>query len=153
MTKGRSDKVVTLLLSGEPRLDLRFESREIDRLRQQGVRSPLESHPSGVGVAISRDHQDRQGWMLSLDARQKIQPAHSWHVDVREHEVALVLRLHRLQGFVAGLLEAQIEAAVAQFAAELLPEQHLDVALVVDDENPDRHGLSSSAISTGRKAS
>src|SRR5208282_2338349 len=51
-----------------------------------------------------------------------------------------------LKGHRGRLRKLHCEAAGAQIAPELLPEQHFDIGLIVDDENKDVHASSPDLI-------
>src|SRR5262249_55420447 len=64
------------------------------------------------------------------------------HVDIRNQQDDLLadVAIEHVQSRLTGEGEIQPIETLAQFAAELLPEQRLDIRLIVDHQNPSRHG-------------
>jgi hypothetical protein len=70
-----------------------------------------------------------------------LEAAHAGHVDVgQDQNQGFACGIaDALQGAIRRLRKIHFEAVVAQIAPELLAKQHLDIGLVVNNENKEAH--------------
>ena len=95
---------------------------------------------------------DLSSRLSSPSLHEQGEAVHLRHVDVGEDEldVAILLQPGERLDAVAG--EDEGEVAGANLAAELLPDQQLEIRFVVDDENLDGHVRSVRAAIPARPA-
>ena len=71
----------------------------------------------------------------SRNSLSKRQPVHHRHVDVEQHQVDIRFGVERRQRLLAVMGEAECEFLLADLAAKTLPDQQLEIGLVVDGED------------------
>ena len=71
----------------------------------------------------------------SLNSLQQRQPIHHRHVDIEQHEVDIRFGVERGQRLLAVMGEAECEFLLTDLAAKTLPDQNLEIGLVVDGKD------------------
>src|SRR5262249_39958178 len=125
----------------DARVDLVAKQYKIDRLRKQRVSATFERFALCFSVTIGCDHDDRHVRPGLLGLGQKLKPAHSRHVDIGQdqYERSIARIADTLQRDGSGLREFHGKATGAEIASKMLPKQHLNIGLVVDNENKKFH--------------
>ena len=128
----------------DPRVDLTSKRAEVDRLGEKRLCAALQCLALGLGIAIGGDHDHRDIRSGRLGLGQKVEPAHARHVDVGQDQDERHARRigDALKGRWGRLGKLHGEPARPQIMAELLPEQQLNVRLIVDHKNEKAHALS-----------
>ena len=120
---------------GDRLADGRLEIGEIDRLGEK-VESAAVHRGADVGhVAVSRHDDGREPGRLVLQPREQGQPIHPRHVDVGHDHVEVAVLGEEGQRLDAVAREAEGDRAVLDLTAKLLPDEILEIGLVVDDED------------------
>ena len=86
-------------------------------------------------VAIGRDDDRAHRRAPFVQFVEQREPVHDRHVDIEEHEVDVGFGVQRGQCLFAVMGEAECELLLADLAAKTLPDQKLEVGLVVDGKN------------------
>ena len=125
---------------GEGLADGDFEITEIDGLGDK-IEGPPVHRGAQVGhVAIGGD-DDRPHRRFSLaQFVQQGETVHHRHVDVEQHQFDVWLRGEHVQGFLAVMGKTEGVLLVADLAAKTLPNQGLEIGLVIDAEDLGRLG-------------
>jgi hypothetical protein len=120
--------------------DGEFEVAEVHGLGDE-IERPSVHRGAQVGhVAIGRD-DDRPHRGLSLaQFVQQGKAIHHGHVDVEQHQLDVRLRRQHCQGFLPVMGKAEGELPGTDLAAKPLPDQRLEIGLVIDAEDFDRLG-------------
>src|SRR3954462_2521991 len=117
------------------------------------VSATFECFAFGLGIAIGRNHDDRNIRANSLCFWQELKSAHTGHVDVGQDQdqrcAGRVTDLLKRAG--AGLGKVHVEAAGAEIPPELLAKQHLDIGFVIDNQNKDAHVCAPGLPAMGRR--
>ena len=108
---------------------------QIDRLGDE-IEGAAVHRGAQIGhVAIGRD-DDRPHRRLPLaQFGEQGQPVHHRHVDVEQHQLDVGLGGQHRQRLLAVMGEAEGEFPVADLAAKALPDQQLEIGLVIDGED------------------
>ena len=122
-----------------PCVDLLAHLLKIDRLGQQSRRAPLDRLPARFGVAIGRDHDDRNIGPRRAHHRQQIEPAHAGHIDIGEDQDQLrILDGGRArESLVRRQSKLHLEALGPEVTSKLLTKKRFDIRLVIDHKNVD----------------
>ena len=124
-----------------------LEVGEVDRLGQE-VEGAAVHRGADIGhVAVGRDDHGREPGRFVLQLGEQGQPIHARHVDVGHDHVEVAVFGQEGQRLDAVAGEAERNRPVLDLAAELLPDQVLEIGLVVDDEDFRRHRRSVAASS------
>ena len=127
--------------------DRGLEVGEVDRLGEE-VEGAAVHRGADIGhVAVSRDNHGREAGGFILQLGEQGQPIHAGHVDVGHDHVEVAVFGEEGQRLDAVAGEAESNRPVLDLAAELLPDQILEIGLVIDDENLRRHWRSVAASS------
>ena len=109
-------------------------SLQIDRLGDEIEGAAIHRGAQIRHVAVGRD-DDRPHRRLPLaQFVEQGQPVHHRHVDVEQHQLDIRFGCEHRQRLLAVVSEAEFELLVADLAAKALPDQELEIRLVVDRE-------------------
>jgi hypothetical protein len=123
-----------------------LEVLEVDGLGQEVQGAEVHRGADVAHVAVGGDDHRAQPRPQRAQVREESQPIHHRHVDVAEDQVEPPV-VEVFQGLLPVAGEGELVEALADLAAEALPDQQFQVRLVVHDEDLGCHGASARASS------
>ena len=120
-----------------------FEVEKIDRLGQEIEGAAVHGGADIGHVAIGRDDDGRELFLVLLQLLEERQPVHPRHVDVGNHHVDVAVGLQHGQGFDTVAGEKKADRPVANLVPELLLDERLQVRFIVDDKDSRGHAARS----------
>ena len=127
--------------------DRRFEVEKIDGLGQEIERAAVHRGADIGHVAIGRDDDGRELFLVLLQLLEQRQPVHPRHIDVGNHHIDVAVGLQHSQGLDAVAGEQKADGPVANLVPELLLDERLQVRLVVDNQDSCGHAVRSTRVS------
>src|ERR1051326_7609892 len=130
---------------------------EIDWLCEKIVGAPVHGDAQVLHVSVRGDNHGAQDAIHIGEARKQSQPIHHRHVDIAHHDIDSAVRRQLIQRLLAVQREGEFELAVADLAAEALPDEQLHIRFVVNYQNLESHYvlgsvMMNSAYSPGRES-
>src|SRR6478672_2195874 len=131
----------------------RFEVAKIDRLGEEIKGAAVHRGADVDHVAISRDDDGRQLYLVLLQLLEEREPVHPRHVDVGNHQIDVLVGRQRSQGFDTVVREQKADGPIANLVPELLLDKRLQVRLVVDNQDSCGHVVRSTRLSISLRSS
>ena len=134
-------------------VDGHFEIAEIDRLGQKIERTSIHRSTDVAHVAIGGNDNGPLPVLRFLQLLQQGEAVHPRHVDVGNHHVDMRMIHDRLQRLDSIMGEYERHRAIANFPAEFLQNQGLEIGLVIDNEDGCSHAACPRRVSISRRNS